>query len=98
MPPYRRRRERVDPVVKTTLRIDDELHRRAKAEAVKQGMSWTQLVEKALREHLDPPFPSPGPRLRLPVSSATGGLAQGFSSLEEAVAAADLGNDLAQTR
>jgi hypothetical protein len=81
-----------------TLRIDDELHRRAKAEAVKQGMSLTHLVEKALRELLDPPPPSPGPRRRLPVSSATGGLAPGFSSLEEAVAAADFAVDLRQAR
>ena len=84
--------------MKTSLRIDDELHRRATAEALKQGMSLSQLVERALRELLDPPAPSPGPRLRLPVSSATGGLAPGFSSLQEAVAAANLAADSHQAR
>jgi len=85
--------------MQTTLRIDDELYRRAKAEAAEQGMSMTKLVEEAIREHLDRPAPSPRRRrLRLPVSSATGGLAPGFSNLQEAIAAADLAADLRQTR
>lgn len=85
--------------MQTTLRIDDELYRRAKTEAVKQGMSLTKLIEEAIRELLDRPAPAPRRRrLRLPVSSANGGLAEGFSSLEEAVAAIDLAADLRQTR
>lgn len=85
--------------MQTTLRIEDELYRRAKAEAAAQGMSLTKLVEEAIRELLDRPAPSPRRRrLRLPVSSATGGLAPGFSSLQEAIAAADLAADLRQTR
>jgi hypothetical protein len=85
--------------MQTTLRIDDELYRRAKTEAVKQGMSLTKLIEEAVRNLLDHPAPSPRRRrLRLPVSSASGGLVEGFASLEEAVAAADLAADLRQTR
>jgi hypothetical protein len=83
----------------TTLRIDDELYRRAKAKAAEQRMSLTKLVEEAIRECLDRPAPSPRRRrLRLPVSSATGGLAPGFLSLQESVAAADLAADVRQTR
>jgi hypothetical protein len=37
-------------------------------------------------------------RLRLPVSTSAGGLAPGFSSLEEAVAAADLVDDRRRAR
>jgi hypothetical protein len=85
--------------MQTTLRIDDELYRRAKAEAAEKGMSLTRLVEEAIRERLDRPAPSPGRRrLRLPVSTATGGLAPGFLNLQEAIAAIDLAADLRQTR
>jgi hypothetical protein len=77
--------------MQTTLRLDDELFREAKARAAAQGISLTKLVEGAIREHLDKPVATPRRRrLRLPVSTSTGGLAPGFSSLAEAVAAADL--------
>lgn len=77
--------------MQTTLRLDDELCRRAKAQAAAQGISLTKLVEEAIREHLDRPTPAPRRRrLRLPVSEAAGGLVPGFSSLEEAVDAVDL--------
>ncbi len=82
--------------MQTTLRLDDALCRRAKAQAAAQGISLTKLVEEAIREHLDRPAPAPRRRrLRLPVSSASGGLFPGFSSLEEAVEAADLAADRA---
>ena len=85
--------------MQTTLRLDDELYRRAKAEAAEQGMSLTRLVEEAIRERLDRPAPSSRRRrLRLPVSTATGGLAPDFSNLQESIAAADLADDLRQTR
>lgn len=59
----------------TTLRIDDEIYRRAKTKAEEQRMSLTKFVEEAISEHLDRPAPSPRQRrLRLPVSSATGRL------------------------
>jgi hypothetical protein len=80
--------------MQTTLRLDDELFRQAKAQAMAAGISLTKLVEQAIREHLEKPAPAPRKRrLRLPVSTAASGLAPGFSTLEEAVAAADLAAD-----
>ena len=85
--------------MQTTLRLDDELFRRAKAQAAVAGVSLTKLVEEAIREHLEKPVPAPRRRrLRLPVSSAAGGLVPGFSTLAEAVAAADLADDRGRTR
>ena len=82
-------------VMRTTLRLDDELYRQAKARAATLGMSLTKFLEEAVRERLHAPMPTPHRRrIRLPVSSATGGLAAGFSTLKDAVAAADLADDL----
>ncbi|HVR97738.1 MAG TPA: ribbon-helix-helix protein, CopG family [Thermoanaerobaculia bacterium] len=80
--------------MQTTLRLDDDLYRQAKARAAARGISLTRFLEDAIREHLQEPEPlSRDRRLRLPVSTATGGLMPGFSTLEEAVAATDLEND-----
>ncbi len=80
--------------MQTTLRSDDELFRRAKTQAAAKGISLTKLVEEAIQEHLDRPAPAPRRRrLRLPVSTSAGGLAPGFSTLEEAIAAANLADD-----
>jgi len=85
--------------MQTTLRLDDELYRRAKAQAAAQGISLTRFVEKAVQEQLDRPSPAPRTRrLHLPVSTSTGGLVPEFSTLEEAIAAADLTDDRRQTR
>jgi hypothetical protein len=57
-------------------------------------MSLTKFLEEAVRERLHTPLPAPRRRrLRLPVSSVAGGLATGFSTLKEAVAAAELADD-----
>jgi hypothetical protein len=62
-------------------------------------LSLTKFVEEAIRDRLDRAVPaSRRRRLRLPVSTATGGLAPGFSTLQEAIEAADLTADLRQTR
>lgn len=85
--------------MQTTLRLDDEIYRRAKAQAAAQGISLTKLVEKAVQELLEKPSPAPRKqRLHLPVSTSTGGLVPGFSTIEEAVTAADLADDRRQTR
>jgi len=51
-----------------------------------------------LDERLYAPQPAPRRRRRLPVSSATGGLAPGFSTLKDALLAADLTNDRLNAR
>lgn len=85
--------------MQTTLRLDDELCRQAKAQAAAQGISLTRLVEEAIREHLEKPASSSRRRrLRLPVSTSAGGLVPGFANLEEAVAAADLAEDRLRAR
>jgi Ribbon-helix-helix protein, copG family len=56
--------------MQTTLRLDDDLYRQAKAQAVAQGISVTKLVEEAIREHLSKPPAAPRRRIRLPVSTA----------------------------
>ncbi|HLX09463.1 MAG TPA: ribbon-helix-helix protein, CopG family [Thermoanaerobaculia bacterium] len=85
--------------MQTTLRLDDELYRQAKAQAATLGISVTRFLEDAIREHLETSAPRPRDRrLTLPVSTAAGGLAPGFSTLDEAVAAADLAADRRQTR
>ena len=81
--------------MQTTLRLDDELYRQAKAQAAALGISLTRFLEEAIRRQLAASAPPQRRRrIRLPVSSASGGLAAGFSTLEEAVAAADLAEDL----
>ena len=85
--------------MQTTLRLDDEIFRQAKSQAAAQGISLTRFVEEAIREHLARPAFRPGrKRVRLPVSTASGGLAPGFSTLEEAIAAADLVEDRRRAR
>jgi predicted transcriptional regulator len=37
---------------RTTVRLDDELMRRAKASAAERGITLTELIEEALRERL----------------------------------------------
>lgn len=85
--------------MQTTLRLDDELYRQAKARAAALGMSLTRFLEEAVRERLHAPMPAPRrERIRLPVSSAAGGLAPGFVTLADAVAAADLADDQRRAR
>lgn len=81
--------------MQTTLRLDDDLYRQAKARAAELGVSLTRFLEDALRARLEStPVPRQrSSRLRLPVSTARGGLAPGFATLEAAVAAADLDRD-----
>jgi hypothetical protein len=58
--------------MRTTLSIDDDLYRRAKAAAALRGSSVTSLIEDALRRTLDAPaMPAAVPDL--PVARETGG-------------------------
>jgi hypothetical protein len=58
--------------VRTTLSIDDELYRRAKAAAALRGSSVTSLIEDALRTALDAPAASQ-PVPDLPIAAEAGG-------------------------
>jgi plasmid stability protein len=77
-----------------TLRLDDDLYRQARARAAALGISLTGFFEEAIRQQLTAPVPARWRQIRLPVSSASGGLADEFSTLEEARAATDLAADL----
>jgi predicted transcriptional regulator len=85
--------------MKTTVRLDDELLRRAKEKAATLGISLTRLLEDAIRERLETTAQRTRVRrLRLPVSTAAGGLAPGFSTLDAAARAANLARDRRQAR
>jgi hypothetical protein len=85
--------------MQTTLRLDDELYRQAKARAAELGISLTKFLEEALQERLEKPAPPPPRRrIRLPVSTSAGGLMPGFSTLEDAVTAVELADDRRRAR
>jgi len=64
---------------RTTVRLPEDLVRRAKEKAAAQGRPLTALIEERLRRVLrERPEESGGGRVSLPVSSATGGLMPGI--------------------
>jgi hypothetical protein len=66
------------PVVRTTVRMEDGLLRRAKQIAAERETTLTSILEEALREWLDRQRKSPRrPRVDLPVSGASGGVRPG---------------------
>ena len=73
---------------RTTVRLPEELVRRAKRKAAAEGRTLTSLIEDGLRNVLDERARKGGAKRKpLPVSSATGGLKPGidwnFRDLEE---------------
>lgn len=44
--------------MRTTIRIDDDLYRRAKAAAAKSGRTVGELIEDAVRDALEPAVPT----------------------------------------
>lgn len=59
--------------MRTTIRMEPELARRAKAAAAKSGKTFTELVETALIEHLARESRPARPRkIKLPVSKVRG--------------------------
>jgi predicted transcriptional regulator len=84
--------------MQTTLRLDDDLYRLAKARAAELGVSLTRFLEEAIRQRLETQAARARTGLKLPVSSAAGGLAPGFSSLEDAIALAELAADRERAR
>jgi hypothetical protein len=65
---------------RTTVRLPDELIRRAKQRAAAEGVSLTSLIEEGLRRILSERRHSEkGVRILPPVSKATGGLRPGVN-------------------
>jgi len=64
---------------RTTVRLPDDLIRRAKRKAAADGRSLTALIEDGLRRVLNEDRPVyKAPRILPPVSTATGGLMPGI--------------------
>ena len=58
--------------MQTTLRIDDEIYRRAKAKSGELGLSLTRFFEEAVEERLERLDERPTCKIELPVSSVSG--------------------------
>lgn len=63
--------------MRTTVRLPDEILRRAKKRAAEQGRTLTSLLEEGLEVVLAEPVTTERRRVRLPVSKATGGVLPG---------------------
>jgi hypothetical protein len=65
-------------IVRTTVRLPEDLIRRAKRKAATDGKSLTELIEDGLRIVVRDSSRKPGRRVPPPVSSASGGLMPGI--------------------
>jgi len=75
---------------RTTVRLPEDLVRRAKAKAATEGRSLTALIEEGLRRVVsERPSGERGARMLPPVSSATGGVMPGID-LDDSAALQDL--------
>ena len=77
--------------MRTTIRLSDDLLRRAKNRAAEKGRTLTSLIEDGLKMILAEARPAPHSRVRLPVSTASGGTLPGVdlirsSKLEDRMA------------
>jgi hypothetical protein len=63
--------------MRTTVRLSDDLLRRARKKAAEQGRTLTSLLEEGLKNVLAESKPAKRTRVRLPVSKATGGTLPG---------------------
>lgn len=81
-------------VMQTTLRIDDDIYRRAKAKSSELGVSLTRFFEEAVEERLtrlEQPYPTQW--VSLPVSSVSGSVLD-QEELHLRIKNADLFDDL----
>jgi hypothetical protein len=75
---------------RTTVRLPDDLIRRAKRKALAEGRSLTALIEDGLRRVLNDRAPAArAKRVPPPMSAATGGLMPGVS-LDDAAAVQEI--------
>jgi hypothetical protein len=81
--------------MQTTLRIKDDVYRRAKAKAGELGLSLTRFLEEAVEDRLTKLEERPARRIVLPVSSVSGPLLND-EELRKRVEAADLDYDRSQ--
>lgn len=65
--------------MRTTIRLPDDLLRRAKALAAESGLSLTALIEHAVRERVDSPRPVERDHPPIPVSKETGWVRPGVN-------------------
>ena len=63
--------------MRTTIRLRDDLLRRAKKRAAEEGRTLTSLIEEGLNLLLSVPRKTGKPRVKLPVSKAKGGVQPG---------------------
>ena len=63
--------------MRTTVRLPDELLRRAKAKALREQRSLTSLIEEGLARVVDEPPSMPRAKITLPVSPCKGGVQPG---------------------
>jgi hypothetical protein len=79
--------------MQTTLRIDDEIFRRAKTKSSELGLSLTRFFEEAVEERLSRLEERPVQRVELPVSSVSGSTITG-KELKRRIESAQLADDL----
>jgi hypothetical protein len=63
--------------MRTTVRLPDDLLRRAKKRAAERGQTLTSLIEEGLKVVLAEPKPGRRPKVELPIFPASGGTLPG---------------------
>jgi len=83
--------------MQTTLRINDDIYRRAKAKSGELGLSLTRFFEEAVEERLARLQERPAGRIKLPVSSASGSI-QSLDELKQRIETAQLEDDVSSIK
>lgn len=83
--------------MQTTLRINDDIYRRAKAKSGELGLSLTRFFEEAVEERLMRLEERPCRRIKLPVSSASASILS-LDELKQRMETAQLDGDLSSIK
>ena len=83
--------------MQTTLRIKDDVYRRAKAKSGELGLSLTRFFEDAVEERLSRLEERPAKRIELPVSSVSGPK-MSYGDLKRRIESAQVEDDLASLK